>query len=170
MNKRKAQQIRDWLFTMTMALSADTHAQSRIIIESIESLNWMVGSWKGSLGEQTVEETWNPPQMGSMDTMIRLSSPEGVQMIELLVIREITVSEDKNSLALFLRQFSPNLDLRGKQDMQLHDISAKSVSFFSEASSSIKQLSYTLVAPDQLRVEVTVITGDVFSVNLYSKF
>jgi len=52
----------------------------------------MAGSWKGSLGEQTVEETWSSPEMGSMDTMIRLSSPAGVQMIELNMIREVRIS------------------------------------------------------------------------------
>ena len=169
MYKKKAQQIRYWLFSLVLVLSADTHAQSQIITENTESLYWMVGSWKGSLGEQTVEETWSTPQMGSMDTMIRLSSPEGVQMIELIVIREVTVSKEKKTLALFLRQFSPDLELRATQDMLLQDISTQSVSFFSEASSGIKQLSYTLLAPDQLTVDVTTVTGGVFSVNLQSK-
>ena len=78
--------MRYWLCAMVLFMSASTHAQQQIITASIESLSWMVGSWKGLLGEQTVEETWSPPEMGSMDTMIRLSSPEGVQMIELIVI------------------------------------------------------------------------------------
>ena len=47
----------------------------------------MVGSWQGLLGAEMVEETWSPPELGGMDTMIRLSSPEGVQMIELIIIR-----------------------------------------------------------------------------------
>ena len=161
--------MRYWLCAMVLFMSASTHAQQQIITASIESLSWMVGSWQGSLGAQTVEETWSPPEMGSMDTMIRLSSPEGVQMIELIVIREVRVSEGKNTLTLHLRQFSPGLELRARQDMRLQDISTQSASFFADANSGIKQLSYTRVAQDQLKVEVTVVTGDVFSVNLRPK-
>ena len=161
--------MRYWLYAMVLFMSANTHAQPPTITEGLESLSWMAGSWKGSLGEQTVEETWSPPEMGSMDTMIRLSSPEGVQMIELIVIREVRVSVGENTLVLHLRQFSPGLEARAGQDMELQDISTQSVSFVADANSGIKQLSYTRIAQDQLRVEVTVVTGDVFSVNLRPK-
>ena len=107
--------------------------------------------------------------MSSMDTMIRLSSPEGVQMIELIVIREVRVAEGESTLALHLRQFSPALELRSSQDMQLQDISKQSVSFVGDESAGIKQLAYTRIAQDHLKVEVTVVTGDVFSVNLRPK-
>jgi hypothetical protein len=158
--------MRYWLYAMVLFMSANTYAQPQITTASIESLSWMVGNWKGSLGAQTVEETWSPPEMASMDTMIRLSSPEGVQMIELIVIREVLVSEGKNTLILHLRQFSPTLELRASQDMQLQDISTQSVSFVSDESSGIKKLVYTRIAQDHLKVEVTVVTGDVFTANL----
>jgi len=158
--------MRYWLYAMVLFMSANIHAQPQIVTASIESLSWMVGSWKGSLGEQTVEETWSPPEMASMDTMIRLSSPEGVQMIELIVIREVRVSEGKNTLILHLRQVSPALELRASQDMQLQDISRRSVSFVADESSGIKELAYTRIAQDHLKVEVTVVMGDVFTANL----
>ena len=158
--------MRYWLHVMALFMSANTYAQPQMITESIESLSWMAGSWKGSLGAQMVEETWSAPKMASMDTMIRLSSPEGVQMIELIVIREVRISEGKNTLALHLRQFSPILELRASQDMHLQHISAKSVSFVADASPGIKRLAYTRIGQDHLKVEVTVVTGDVFSVNL----
>ena len=161
--------MRFWLFTMILFTSASNQAQPQIISESIESLSWMVGSWEGLLGEQTVEETWSPPALGSMDTMIRLSTPKGVQMIELIVIREVRVSKGKNTLALHLRQFSSALELRERQDMQLQHISTQSVSFVADTNSGITQLSYARIAQDQLKVEVTVVTGDVFSVNLRRK-
>ena len=161
--------MRYWLYAMIVFMSVNTHAQPQIIAASIESLSWMVGSWKGSLGAQTVEETWSPAEMASMDTMIRLSSPEGVQMIELIVIREVRVSEGEKTLVLHLRQFSPALELRASQDMKLLDISTESVSFVADASSGIKQLAYTRTAEDHLKVEVTVVTGDVLSVDLRPK-
>ena len=107
--------------------------------------------------------------MASMDTMIRLSSAEGVQMIELIVIREVPVFDGENTLALHLRQFSPALELRASQDMLLQDISTQSVSFVSDEGSGIKQLAYTRIAQDHLKVEVTAVTGDVLSVNLRLK-
>ena len=90
-------------------------------------------------------------------------------MIELIVIREVRVSEGKNTLALHLRQFSPALELRARQDMELQNISTQSVSFATDANSGIKKLAYTREAQDQLKVEVIVVTGDVFSVNLRLK-
>jgi hypothetical protein len=107
--------MRYCFYAMLLLMGANTHAQPQTITASIESLSWMAGSWKGLLGEQTVEETWSPPEMGSMD------------------------------------------------------ISTQSVSFVADANSGIKQLSYTRIAQDQLKVEVTVATGDVFSVNLRPK-
>jgi hypothetical protein len=161
--------MRYWLYAMIFFMSANTHAQPQTITASIESLSWMAGSWKGSLDEQTVEETWSTPERSSMDTMIRLSSPEGVQMIELIVIREVGVFEGENTLALHLRQFSPALELRSSQDMQLQAISTQSVSFVSDESSGIKQLAYKRIAHDHLKVEVTGATGEVFRVNLRPK-
>ena len=161
--------MRYWLYAIILFMSVNTHAQPQIITASIDSLSWLAGSWKGSFGAQTVEETWSPPEMSSMDTMIRLSSPEGVQMIELIVIREVRVAEGESTLALHLRQFSPALELRASQDMQLQDISTQSVSFVADASSGIKKLAYTRIAQNHLKVEVTVVTGDAFSVNLRPK-
>ena len=158
--------MRYWLYAIILFMSANTHAQPQTITASIESLSWMAGSWKGLLGKQIVEETWSPPDMASMDTMIRLSSPEGVQMIELIVIREVPVFEGENTLVLHLRQFSPALELRASQDMQLQHISTQSVSFVADASPGIKQLAYTRIAQDHLKVALTVGTGDVFTVNL----
>jgi hypothetical protein len=161
--------MRYFLYAMVLLMGVKTHAQPQTVTASIESLSWMAGSWMGLLGEQTVEETWSSPKMGSMDTMIKLSSPKGVQMIELIVIREVRVSPGENTLSLHLRQFSPDLEARAKQDMELQDISTQSVSFVAGANSGIKQLSYALLAQDQLKVKVTVETGDVFSVNLRPK-
>ena len=133
----------------------------------LESLSWMVGSWKGSLGPQTVEEAWSSPMAGSMDTMIRLSSPEGVQMLELAVIREIHTPNGQDTLMLHLRQFSPSLDLVTDQDMLLQNIASKSVSFAGDKNASIKRLTYTRMAQDHLQVEVTVATGDVLTAHLH---
>ena len=69
---------------------------------TLSDLHWMVGSWTGSLGPQTVEEAWSEPAGGTMSTMIRLTSATDTLMVELIVIRE-----EGSSLILHLRQFSP---------------------------------------------------------------
>lgn len=70
----------------------------------IEDLAWMTGRWAGELGPQTVEESWSEAKLGNMSTMVRLSGPDGVALIELISICEI-----KDSLCLHLRQFNPVL-------------------------------------------------------------
>jgi len=148
-------------------MSAHSFAESSNTLASIESLSWMVGSWKGSLGPLTVEETWSAPATNSMDTMIRLTGPEGVQMIELIVIREVQDAEGKDTLVLHLRQFSPALAIRTSQDMQLQELGGQSVSFITKESAGITQLAYRRMAEDHLRVEVTVAKGDVLTADLH---
>ena len=87
---------------------------------TLADLHWMVGSWSGSLGPQTVEEAWSTPRGGTMSTMIRLTSETSTNMVELIVIRE-----ENDSLILHLRQFSPALELRLAQDMPLKELSAR---------------------------------------------
>lgn len=135
---------------------------------TLESLDWMVGGWRGSLGPQTVEESWTVPHMGSMETMIRLSSPDGVQMIELIVIREVTDEEGHPSLMLHLRQYSPALELRTEQDMRLDHIAEGQVRFIAEGDASVPALAYELLGPGHLQVHVTIVTGDVVSAELHA--
>ncbi|MCZ6503431.1 MAG: DUF6265 family protein [Gammaproteobacteria bacterium] len=158
--------MRYWLCAVFLLMSTNSYAEPSITPSGIESLAWMVGSWKGTLGPQTVEETWSSPRAGSMDAMIRLSTPEGVQMIELIVIREVQVADGEDSLMLHLRQFSPALELRTSLDMQRQAIAAQSVSFVADESAAIEQLTYTRMAQDHLRVEVTLATGEVFTAHL----
>lgn len=159
--------MRFWLCAICLSMSAHSYAEPSNTPASIESLSWMVGSWKGNLGSLTVEETWTAPAANSMDTMIRLTGPEGVQMIELIVIREVQDPEGKDTLVLHLRQFSPALVIRTSLDMQLQELAGQSVSFMAKESAGITQLAYTRMAENHLRVEVTVATGDVLTADLY---
>lgn len=103
---------------------------------------------------------------GSMEAMIRLSTPEGVQLIELIVIREVQGADGEASLMLHLRQFTPTLELHASQDMQRQAAAAQSVSFVADESAAIRQLTYTRVAQDHLKAEVTTANGDVFTAHL----
>ena len=111
----------------------------------------MVGGWKGSLGEQTVEEAWSEPSGGTMSTMIRLNNPDSTYMVELIVIREV-----EGSLILHLRQFSPALELRLAQDMPLADLQPDSVRFEAAPEADIKALAYRSTGPGTMEVDVTI--------------
>ncbi|MFT7221975.1 MAG: hypothetical protein ACI8Z1_003598 [Candidatus Azotimanducaceae bacterium] len=142
-----------------LSLSLSPHAGTASMIDQ---LNWMVGPWTGSLGPQTVEEDWSAPFHGSMETMIRLTTDEGVQMLELAVIREL-----EGTLVLHLRQFSPALELSTDQNMRLGEIGEGFVTFVADEGASIPKLAYTLTAPGRMRVEVTIVTGDVVAAELH---
>lgn len=158
--------MRHWLCVICLLLGTNGYAEPLTTQPGIESLSWMVGSWNGALGPQTVEETWSSPRAGSMDAMIRLSTRQGVQMIELIVIREVELADGEDSLVLHLRQFSPTLELRTSQDMSLQAIAVQSVSFVAEDSAAIHQLTYTLVAKDHLAVDVSFANGEAFTAHL----
>lgn len=158
---------RNGLCVILLAMTNNSNAGSTIPA-TLESLNWMVGGWGGSLGPQTVEESWSEPHMGSMETMIRLSNPEGVQMLELIVIREVTDEEGNPSLMLHLRQFSPALELRTDQDMRLDHIAEHEVSFVAVGEPIVPKLAYELLGPGHLQVHVTIVTGDVVSAELHA--
>jgi hypothetical protein len=131
------------------------------IAARLDDLAWMVGRWTGTLGEQTVEEDWSSPKAGSMATMVRLSSANGIDTIELIVIREAD-----DTLVLHLRQFSPSLELRLAQDMPLATLEGQSVSFLAEPGAVIKAVGYRQEAADQLMVDVTIVDGTVVTAEL----
>jgi hypothetical protein len=158
--------MRYCLSAIVLLMSTISFADSTTSPPDLESLSWMVGSWTGSLGPQTVEETWSSPRAGNMNAGIRLSTPEGVQMMEFIVLREVQVANGKPSLMLHLRQFSPELDLRNSQDFQMQSIAAQSVTFATAEPTAVKRLTYTGVSQDQLQIEVTIATGEVFTAHL----
>ena len=154
--------MRCWLCTFILLMSIDSYAEQPGNRPGIDSLSWMVGSWRGSLGPQVVEETWSSPNSGSMEAMVRLSTPEGVQMIELIAIRAVRLEAGENSLVLHLRQFSPTLELHNSQDMR-QEMAEGSVSFVADEGAAIQKLSYTRTAQDHIKAEVTMANGDVYT-------
>jgi len=128
---------------------------------NLASLQWMVGEWRGKLGERTVEEAWSAPNGGHMSAMVRLSNAAGIDMVEL-----IAIEENDGGLMLYLRQFSPALEPRLSQDMPLEALAESSVSFTANADAVIKRLVYTLIEQETMRIDVTVADGKVLSAYL----
>ena len=125
----------------------------------LEDLNWMVGPWRGQLGDQTVEESWSPAFAESMSTMVRLSSEHSLDMIELIEIRQTDAT-----LALHLRQFRPSLELYYSGDFEAEFCDERGVRFIAPGD-RIESLSY-LQQESGMRVEVGIRGGIVVSADL----
>ena len=134
---------------------------------TIDQLTWMVGGWQGALDERTVEEHWNAPRFGTMQTAVRLSGPEGVQMVELIAISQVPGEDGEPTLSLELRQFAPNLEIVNAQSMVLDAVDAASVSFRAASEGMLSGLRYRS-GEETMWVDVTVPTGDVLTAELES--
>lgn len=131
---------------------------------SIDDMAWLSGGWTGTLGPMTVEEIWMPPLHGFMETMIRLSVPEGVTMTEFIVVREVEDDAGQPTLLLHLKQFDSEQAPVTDQVMFLNEISEDFVSFKADEGNRIIGLSYTRLPDDGLRVDVnSTASGIVFA-------
>jgi len=128
---------------------------------TLEDLRWMCGGWKGGLGPQIVEERWSEPTVGTMSTMVRLTTVTETVMIELINIRETD-----GSLMLHLRQFSPALELVLTQDMPLAALTDNSVAFDGPEGGHIQQLGYRSIDAESMEVDVTLLEGPVLTAGL----
>ena len=133
---------------------------SETINGTLGQLAWMLGPWSGSLDVRTVQEDWQRTRPGSMETMVRLSTSDEVQVLELIAIRAFDAS-----LKLHLRQFTADLNLFTNLDMSLRTISDESVTFGCD-DGNIRGLGYTLTGEREMRVDVTIASGDVLSAHL----
>lgn len=71
---------------------------------TLASFEWLAGSWRGSIGEDRVEESWMPPVGGAMAGLFRWSKGGRVYLYELL-----TLEEADGGLVLKLKHFGPGL-------------------------------------------------------------
>lgn len=116
---------------------------------SVDDLMFMKGRWAGTLGPATLEETWNAPRAGTMVAVVRLSSPEGLGFVELIII-----SEQDDTLVLRLQQFTGTFDplLPDTLEMTLTELTDNSVSFTAKEGSPITQLTYTRVSDSEFTI------------------
>lgn len=129
---------------------------------SISELNWMAGTWVGDLPPRQVEENWGKPAFSAMEARVRITDDTGLTTVELIMIREGT-----DGLELLLRQFDPDLTLKNSQQMRLESIDATHVAFKAPEGDAIAGLKYSLVADNNMQVQVTLgpelaVTADLF--------
>jgi hypothetical protein len=71
---------------------------------ALASLDWLIGSWTGSVGENSIEEVWLPPVGGAMAGLFRWSKGGQVYLYELM-----TLEEAEGSVVLKIKHFGPGL-------------------------------------------------------------
>ncbi len=114
---------------------------------TIESVAWLVGSWKGEAFGGTFEETWTAASSGTMVGMFKLMHNNRPTMYEFVLI-----VEEKSSLSVQLKHF--NADLSGWEEKDkfisfpLVKLTANAVYF--------DGLTYRRDGPDRLKVYVVI--------------
>ncbi len=131
---------------------ADGHLQSEKT--GIANLAWMTGNWSGPMGAATLEENWIQAKSGSIASLVRLTTPEGTNMVEIVNIQEM-----EGTLVLHLQQWGPGFaPLAPAQKMMLHKSGEHTVTFKAASPGGLKQLTYSRPADNEF--EVAVITAD----------
>jgi len=114
---------------------------------TIESLAWLVGSWKGEAFGGTFEEVWSAASSGTMVGTFKLIHNNRPTMYEFELI-----VEEKGSLSVQLKHF--NADLSGWEEKD------KFISFplvkLTENAAYFEGLTYLRDGPDRLKVYVVV--------------
>lgn len=72
--------------------------------EALAGLDWLIGSWTGTVGEDVIEEVWLPPSGGAMAGLFRWSKGGQVYLYELM-----TLEEAEGSVVLKIKHFGPDL-------------------------------------------------------------
>ena len=73
---------------------------------TVGNLEWMTGSWAGDIGGRRSKKT-GPSQAGSIASLVRITSPEGTAMVEIVNIQEM-----EGTLVLHIQQWDPGLSSR----------------------------------------------------------
>ena len=141
--------------TLIAALTASFGAVAGHHLESektsISKLSWMTGSWSGDIGGPVLEENWTEAKAGSIAALVRITSPEGTAMVEIVNIEEMD-----GTLVLHIQQWDPGFVARAEaQKMVLDSIGERRVSFVAASSGGLKKLGYTLTEAGQFLIEVT---------------
>jgi hypothetical protein len=137
---------------MSQISLADGHLQSEKT--SIANLSWMTGSWSGAMGPATLEENWTQAKSGTIASLVRLTTPEGTGMVEIVNIQEMD-----DTLVLHLQQWGPGFTaLAPAQKMLLDRSGEHTVTFKAASPGGLKQLTYSRPADNEF--EVAVITAD----------
>lgn len=130
---------------------------------SVADLAWMTGTWSGPVGGGNVlEENWTMPKAGSIQSLVRMTGPNGTSMVELIVIEE-----EEGTLRLRLQQWDPGMKPRteGPSVMTLAELGENTVAFQAEEGAMFDKLRYTRDG-DSFTISITNPNGSQFDIPL----
>ena len=104
---------------------------------SIESLEFLSGTWRGETADSIIEETWLPPEEGNLTGVFRMTGDGRVQLVEIM-----TLTEEEDGLVYRLRHFNTAL-----------------VPWKSEADGPMQSSAVVLVDEDSVRFEFNEASG-----------
>jgi len=131
----------------------------------VQDLAWMTGSWDGP-GPRVLEENWSLPRAGTIDSLVRSTSADGTDMVEI-----VHIEEANGTLDLYLQQWDVPFTPRSPaaQKMTLREQTENSVTFDAVTEGGLKTLKYIRVsgdAGDEFHVDVTIASGQNFVIKL----
>ena len=56
---------------------------------SVDSLDWLTGSWQGPINGNILEETWLTPRSGTIVALVRSTNESGTDFVEIIHIKEL---------------------------------------------------------------------------------
>ena len=104
---------------------------------SIESLEFLSGTWRGETAASIIEETWLPPEEGNLTGVFRMTGDGRGQLVEIM-----TLTEEEDGLVYRLRHFNTAL-----------------VPWKSEADGPMQSSAVVLVDEDSVRFEFNEASG-----------
>lgn len=132
---------------------------------NVSSLTWMTGTWEGNLGGSTIEEVWTRPKQGTIQASVRIASPEGVSVHEVVIIRE-TGSGTK----LFLQQWSGEFEsVEAPAVMDLSNQTENSITFVGSEDLRFEKLTYHRASEDTFEILLTMKNQPEFKITLNRK-
>ena len=108
---------------------------------TVQDLQWMSGTWTGSLGGPVkLQENWTVPEAGSIQSLVRMTAGDTTTMVELIVVEEID-----EGLQLHIQQWDKGYVPRagGAQRMTMESVGENHVKFKDASGGGLKTLQYS---------------------------
>ena len=108
---------------------------------TVQDLQWMSGTWTGSLGGPVkLQENWTVPEAGSIQSLVRMTAGDTTTMVELIVIEDID-----DGLQLHIQQWDKGYVPRagGAQRMIMESAGENFVKFKDASGGGLKTLQYS---------------------------
>lgn len=109
---------------------------------SIESYEFLSGTWRGESHGSVIEETWLPPEAGNLTGVFRMSGEGRVQLVEIM-----TLTEEDVGVMYRLRHFNTALvpwksEADGPIEAKAVLVDSDSVRFEFDESDDLEAITY----------------------------